>query len=313
MPVIVQKNTKKEFASGLWKDLKKYRVIYLMTIPLLVYYILFRYVPMYGTVIAFQDYRLTRGISGSKWIGLENFERFFNSFYFGRLLRNTLYLSVQSILFSFPAAIILALLFNELRVPKFQKLVQTVSYLPHFVSVIVICSILRSFTATNGVFNDIRSIFGMSRENLLLRPDLFRPIYLLQGIWQSVGWNSIIYLAALAGVDVQLYEAARLDGANRFQQMLHVTIPGILPTIITMLILRIGRVMNVGYETVMLLYNEVIYETADIISTYVYRTGLEKGEYDFSTAVDLFNSVINCILLVSVNAISRNLNETSLW
>jgi len=295
------------------KDIKKYYLLYIMALPLLAYYILFRYVPMYGTIISFLDFRPVRGILGSDWVGLKNFTEFFGSVYFSRLIRNTLVLSLETLIFGFPAPILLALLFNELRGKAFKKIVQSVSYLPHFISVIVICGIVKNFTASTGAINVILSYLGIEKQTMLLNPSLFRPIYVLVGIWQGVGWGSIIYLAALSGVDVQLYEAARIDGAGRFSQMIHITLPGILPTIIIMLILRMGRIMDIGYEMIMLLYNEVIYETADVISTYVYRRGLLEGEYDFSTAVSLFNSVINFILIISANAFSRMVNETSLW
>lgn len=295
------------------RDIRKYWSIYLMVLPLLVYYIIFRYGPMYGAVIAFLEFKPLRGISGSAWVGFKHFLTFFNGFYFTRTLTNTLIISFETLLFGFPAPILLALLFNELNSRVFKKTAQTISYLPHFISTIVLCGIVRKFTASDGVISDILFLFGKPRETLLLNPALFRTIYVISDVWQTVGWGSIIYLSALASVDPQLYEAAKIDGAGRIKQVVHITIPGIAPTIIIMLILRVGRIMDVGYEKIMLLYNEVTYETADVISTYVYRKGILNGEYDYSTAVGLFNSVVNFMLIIGANAFSRRVNETSLW
>ena len=311
--MVTNKAGNKSFMRALRKDLKKYWMLYILILPLLAYYIIFRYVPMYGVIISFKDYKLLQGINGSPWAGFKHFRDFFGSVYFTRLLKNTIVISMESLIFGFPVPIILALLLNEITCEPFKKAVQTAVYLPHFVSIIVLCGMVRAFTASDGVINDLLVLFGVERRTMLLVPSLFRPIYIIEGIWQDAGWGSIIYLAALSGVDVQLYEAARIDGAGRFKQMWHITLPGIMPTIVIMLILRIGRIMDVGYEKIILLYNEVIYETADVISTYVYRKGLLNGEYDFSTAVGLFNSVVNLILLVSANAFSRKLNDTSLW
>jgi putative aldouronate transport system permease protein len=309
-------NPQKKEASFLFRarmDLKKYKTVYLLALPMVLYYLIFRYVPMYGAIIAFQDYRPLRGIGGSDFVGFAHFLSFFQSVYFFRLLKNTLIISLQSLLFCFPAPIVLALVLNEVRNPALKKMAQTVSYLPHFISLVVICGLISNFTAEDGLLNDLIALGGGKRQTMLLNPALFRPVYILSEIWQGIGWGSIIYLSALAGVDVQLYEAARIDGAGRLKQTLHITLPGIAPTIIIMLILRIGRIMDVGYEKIMLLYNEVTYETADVISTYVYRKGLMNGEFDFSTAVGLFNSVINFILIVMANAFSRRVSDTSLW
>jgi len=284
-----------------------------LAIPVLAYYIIFHYGPMYGVIIAFKNFTPARGILGSPWVGLQWFKDFFSSYYFGRLLRNTLLINIYSLIFSFPAPIILALLLNELRSQKFKKAVQTISYLPHFISLVVICGMIVNFTARDGIINDIIAFFGGERTTMLLRPELFRSIYVISGIWQSVGWSSIIFLAALSGIDVELYQAAVIDGANRWHQVWHVTLPGILPTIVILLIMRIGSLMSVGYEKIILLYNSSIYETADVISTFVYRKGLLEANYSYSSAVGLFNSVINFLLLIIANWVSRKVNETSLW
>lgn len=297
----------------LMKDLKKYKYIYIMAIPVMVYYILFCYWPMYGAQIAFKDFSPGTGIWGSPWVGFRNFLDFFKGLYFFRVIRNTILINTYGLLFGFPASIILALLINELRSKLFKKAVQTISYLPHFISIMVICGMIIDFTTKNGLVNDIITAFGGSRSSLLLKPEFFRTIYISTDIWQSIGWGSIIYLAALTGIDPQFYEASIIDGASRWKQLWHITIPGISPTIIIMLILRIGQMMNVGFEKIILLYNPNTYETADVISSYVYRKGLLDFSYSFSTAVGLFNSVINFTLLIAANTISRHVNETSLW
>lgn len=295
------------------KDFNKYSCVYLMMIPMLAYYILFCYMPMYGAIIAFKDFYPARGIVDSPWAGLRHFKNFFNDVYFTRLLTNTLMISVQNLVFGFPAPIILALLLNEVRQAKFKKVVQTVSYLPHFVSIMVIAGLIIDFTASDGIITQMLVPFGFDKQTMLLNPKLFRPIYLLSGIWQEVGWGSIVYLGALTAVDEQLYEAARIDGAGKLRQIWSITLPGIMPTIVIMLLLRLGSIMSVGYEKIILLYNPTIYETADVISSYVYRKGLLEFSYSYSAAVGLFNSVINFTLVVTSNWISRKVSETSLW
>lgn len=284
-----------------------------MALPVLAYYIIFHYGPMYGVIIAFKNFSPGRGILGSSWVGFQWFKDFFSSYYFGRLLRNTVLINVLNLIFSFPAPIILALLLNELRHERFKKTVQTVSYLPHFISLVVICGMIHDFTARDGIINDIVEWFGGERKTMLLEPGLFRPIYIISGIWQNVGWDSIIYLAALSGIDQELYEAAVIDGANRWKQTLHITLPGILPTIVILLIMRIGAMMNVGHEKIILLYNSNIYETADVISTFVYRKGLSQANYSYSAAVGLFNSIVNFVLIILANWFSRKATEISLW
>jgi putative aldouronate transport system permease protein len=297
----------------LGKEWSKNKQVYLMLLPVLTYYIVFHYAPMYGAIIAFKDFSPADGILRSPWVGFMWFKEFFSSFYFSRLIRNTVLLNVYGILFGFPVPILFALLLNELTDGAFKRVVQTVTYLPHFISTVVVVGMLVSFTARDGLLNDIVAFFGGQRTSFLMEPGWFRTLFVGSGIWQEFGWGSIVYLAAIAGIDPTLYEAAVIDGASRWKQMWHVTIPGIMPVIVIMFILRVGRVMNVGFEKVLLMYNPMIYETADVISTFVYRKGLLEMNYSYSTAIGLFNSVINFALLVGVNRISRRLNETSLW
>lgn len=268
---------------------------------------------MYGAIIAFKDYTPALGIEKSEWIGLENFTRFFQSVYFGRLLKNTLLLSIYNLIFGFPAPIILALLLNEVRNRRFKSLAQTITYLPHFISLIVVTGMITDFSLTTGLFNDIIALLGGERLSLLQEAGLYRTIYVASSIWQEVGWGSIIYLSALSGVDSQLYEAAQIDGAGKWKQLIHVTLPAIAPTIIIMLILKMGTLMNMGYEKTLLLYNPSTYETADIISSYIYRVGLLEQDWSYSTAIGLFNSVINFGLLLATNKLSKRFSETSLW
>lgn len=284
-----------------------------MLIPVLAYYIIFCYIPMYGIQIAFKNFAPGLGIESSPWAGLIHFSTFFKGPYFVRTLRNTLLISCYSILFGFPSSIILALLLNEVRFSGFKRTVQTISYLPHFISTVVICGIIREFTASNGLIGGIVAFFGGTAKTLLIDPAMFRPIYIISEIWQGIGWGSIIYLASLAGIDPTLYDAAVVDGAGRYRRMLHVTIPGILPVIIIMLILRLGNIMGVGWEKIILLYNENIYSTADVISSYVYRKGLLEQNYSYSAAVGLFNSLINFLLVFAANTFSRKTNDISLW
>lgn len=295
------------------KEWRENYELYIMFLPALVYYLIFSYKPMYGALMAFQNYAPAKGIWGSEWVGFKHFMDFFKSYYFVRVIRNTVTISVNSILFGFTTPIILALLINELQNMKMKRLVQTVSYLPHFISTVVICGMIKKFTLDTGIVNDIVALFGGERVTFLNKPEYFVPVYIISDIWQGVGWGSIIYLAALSGISQELYEAAMIDGAGRWRQTIHVTIPGILPTIITMLILRMGRILSVGYEKIILLYNPMTMETADIISSFVYRKGLQEQNLSFSTAVGLFNSAINLTLLMITNKISKKVNDTALW
>ncbi|OQB12672.1 MAG: putative multiple-sugar transport system permease YteP [Firmicutes bacterium ADurb.Bin193] len=297
----------------LWREIKKGKYLLIMAAPVIAYYIIFHYIPMYGVIIAFKSFSPTKGIWGSPFVGFRHFANFFGSYYAFRVIRNTILINFYHLLFGFPAPIILALLLNELRSKMFKKAVQTITYLPHFISAIVICGIVANFTSSTGLINDVIAAFGGQRESFLLKPEYFRTIYVSTGIWQGVGWGSIIYLAALSGIDPTLYEATAIDGAGKWRQFIHVTLPGIAPTIVILLILNIGKIMSEGFEKVILLYNQNIYETADIISSFVYRRGLIESDYSFSAAVGLFNSVVNLILISTANAVSRRVNETSLW
>jgi len=294
-------------------DLRRNRYIYLMHAPVIAYYVIFHYGPMYGAIIAFKDYSPAQGILGSPWIGLQNFQDFFGSVYIVRLIRNTLAINVLDILFGFPAPIILALLLNELTTPHFKRWVQTITYLPHFMSLVVVVGIMIDFLARDGLINNLLRIGGIQSTAFMQNASWYWILYVGSSIWQSVGWGSIIFLAAIANVDPSLYEAAVVDGANRWRQMWHVTLPGIMPMIITLLILRIGMMMSVGYEKTILMYNPSTYDTADVISSYVYRKGVLGMDYGFSAAVGLFNSVINFAFLFAANRLSRRANQMTLW
>lgn len=304
---------KMSFGETIKKDFKKYKYLYLMMLPVIAYYILFHYRPMYGAIIAFKNFNPMKGILGSPWVGFKYFESFLGSYNFWRVFRNTILINVYELIFAFPAPILLALLLNEIKNSAFKRTIQTVTYLPHFISLVVICGMIVDFTASDGVINDIIGFFGGTRGPLLQKPEYFRTIFIGSGIWQGVGWGSIIYLAALSGIDPSLYEAAIIDGAGRFKQLLHVTLPGIMPTIVILLILRLGHMMNVGFEKVILLYSPATYETADVISSFVYRRGLQEFNWSYGAAVGIFNSIINLVLIVTANKVSRKLNETSLW
>lgn len=300
-------------------DLKRNWELYIMILPVIAYYIIFCYAPMYGATISFKDYRADLGFLGSPWAKpfYKHFKTFFTMPYFWRLLKNTLNISVNTLIWGFPAPIILALLMNELKSKFFTKVSQTITYLPYFISTIVICGLIKTFTAKNGLITSIAVLFGGERVNMLGQQNYFVPIYVISDIWQNIGWNSIIYISALAGIDQELYEAAKIDGAGRIKQTWYVTLPGLLPTIIILLILALGGLLNVGYEKILNLYNPLTYESADVISTYVYRYGLggEGGAnpWSFSSAVGLFNSVINFLLVIIANKISKSVTETGLW
>ena len=286
----------------LGRNIVKHKAAYIMVLPVLIYYILFCYVPMYGTLMAFQDYDPAWGILGSPWVGFSNFVDFFTGEYFFRLVKNTLTISISSLVFGFPAPILLALLINEFRSKKFVKTVQTITYLPHFISLVVVCAMIKNFVSADGIIGGIYSAFhDGDKTSMLMKPELFVPIYVISDIWQGVGWGSIIYFAALTGIDSELYEACTIDGGGRLRQVFTVTIPGILPTIVIMLIMRIGGILNVGYEKIILLYSPVTYKTADVISSFVYRNGLQELNWSYGTAVGLFNSVINIIFLLLAN------------
>ena len=283
-----------------------------MILPVLAFYIIFQYGPMFGLSIAFMDYTPGKGFFESPWVGLKHFDAFFHDFYFGRVLKNTVVIAVVGLIFSFPSQILLALMINKLKNKTFSRIVQSITYMPHFISIVVICSMIIMLTSRDGAITAFLSLFGFEKQTMLNRPDLFLPIYIISNIWQNVGWGSIIFLSALTGIDPGLYEAAKIDGAGRFRQLISVTLPGILPTIIIMFILEVGKMFNVGHEKILLLYNPITYETADVISTYVYRKGLLEANWSFSTAVGMFNSVVSFCLVYFTNRFSRR-SGTSLW
>lgn len=297
----------------IYRDFVKNKYIYFMLLPVVVYYIVFHYFPMYGLQIAFKNYSLGQGITNSPWIGVQNFQQFFSSYYFGRTLRNTLLISLYDILFAFPASIILALLLNEVRNRFFKRTVQSITYFPHFISMVVVVGMMVDFLSADGLINRIIVYFGGNPISFLQDAGWFRTIYVTSGVWQGIGWGSIIYLAAIANIDPTLYEAAKVDGAGRWKQAVHITIPCILPTIAIFFILRMGGIMTVGDEKILLLYNPRTYETADVIGTYIYRKGILDANYSFSAAVGMFNSIVNFTFLVLANAISRRWGGARLW
>lgn len=313
MAKIKTKTTNLSLGQRIKKDLIRNYPLYLMFLPVLIYYIVLHYGPMYGALMAFQDFKPQKGIWGSEWVGFEHFINFMTSPSFFQILGNTLRISFATLIFGWPAPIVLALMLNELRSEKYKKIVQNVTYMPHFVSMVVVCGIIKTLTMDTGVIPSIMSWFGFERKTLLNYPQYFTTIYVVSNIWKEVGWGTIIYLAALTGVDQQLYEAAMIDGAGKWKQTLHVTLPSIIPTIVIMLIMRVGRMLSVGYEKIILLYNNSTMSVADVISTYTYRKGLIELDWSYSAAIGIFNSVVNVIFVTATNTISKKLNETSLW
>lgn len=308
------RNVKKSSRFRLTEELKKNWILYLMILPVLVYFIIFAYVPMTGVILAFKDFKVKLGIFDSPWVGFKYFERFFGSFNFGLLLKNTIGISVYSLLIGFPIPIIFALLLNYLRLKRLRKTLQMVSYAPYFISTVVICGMIAIFMDSNtGVLNRIIVSLGGEAQDFLSKPEYFKSIYVWSGVWQSMGYSSIIYISALSGVDQSLHEAAIVDGATKVQRIIHIDLPSIKSTIIMLLILQMGSLMNVGFEKVFLLQNDLNMSASDVINTYVYRVGLVQNNYSYSTAVGLFNSVINMTLVVLANQISKRTAKESLW
>lgn len=300
----------KLFISNLYRD----KYLYLLLAPMMIWTFLFKYKPLYALQIAFKDYNLFKGIEASKWVGLEHFETFFTGPYFLRIMTNTLILNLMILVIGFPAPIILALLINEIRYKGFRKWIQTATYLPHFISSVVIAGIVINFLSpSSGIVNLMMGKVGLEKIYFLIKPEFFRGIFVSMNIWQEAGFNSIVFLAALSSIDPQLYEAAKIDGANKWKQMLNVTLPGITPTIMIMLIIRIGNLLNLSFEKIILLYNPSTYETADVLSTYVYRTGLVNAQYDLGAAVGLFEAFVAFILVFGANALSKKFTQNSLW
>jgi len=287
--------------------------MYVLVLPAILYLFIFNYMPMYGVQIAFKNYRTSLGILGSKWVGLKHFEKFINLPIFWQLLRNTLTITLYT-LATFPLPVIFSLMLNEVHSTKFKKTIQMISYAPHFISTVVLCSMLTLFLAEgSGVLNSILELLGLPRTAFLTQPSAFPSIVVWSGVWQELGWNSIIFLAALAGVSPELIEAARIDGASRMQIIRHVNLPTILPTVVIMLIMRCGSLLSLGFEKIYLLQNPLNLESSRIISTYVYELGLLGGQFSLSSAVGLFNTVVNVLMLAIVNTIAKKLTEISLW
>ena len=295
-------------------DFHKNKMVYLMLLPVLAYFIVFCYLPMGGLVMAFQNYKIKLGFLGSKWVGLANFKRFFESVYFGRLLKNTLMIGLKDILWTMPLTVIFALMLNEVRNARFKKVVQTVTYLPYFISMVVICSLIMEFTRAGSAISRFAGLFIGRQESLLGNPNAFQAVFVLSNVWQGLGYGAVVYLSALNAIDQEQYEAAYIDGTNRWQRIWHVTLPGIASTIIVMLILKVGKIMSVNYQKIILLYSSATYETADVITSYVYRISLSEGsDYSYGAAIGLFNSVISLLFVVLTNAVSRKTAETGLW
>ncbi|ADO56686.2 sugar ABC transporter permease [Paenibacillus polymyxa SC2] len=298
----------------IWNQIKRDYELYLFLLPIIIIYLVFKYYPMYGIQIAFKDFSPSRGIWESEWVGFKHFIDFFDSYNFWTIMTNTLTLSVLSLVFSFPAPIIIAIMLNQMLAKRYKKIVQTVIYAPHFISTVVLVGMLNVFLSPNsGIVNHIITWFGGDPIMFLADEGWFRPLYILSGVWQETGFATIIYLAALAGVNPELHEAAIMDGASKWKRVMHVDIPNILPTIVILLILALGNIMGIGFEKAFLMQNDLNYATSNIIPTYVYEIGIQKAQYSFSTAIGLFNSVVNIILIVTVNRIAKKLTETSLW
>ena len=303
----------KRSSSTVWKNLKRSWQLYLLILPAVAAVFIFNYIPMYGVQIAFKDFRSSLGIWGSEWVGLKHFIRFLTFPDFWNILKNTISISLYS-LATFPCAVILALLINEISNVAFKKTVQMITYAPHFISTVVVCSMVILFTnRSNGLFNNIRAAMGAERVDFMTIPGLFSSIYVWSGVWQGVGWGTIIYLATLAGISPELHEAARIDGASRFQIIWHINVPGILPTVITMLILNTGSLLSVGFEKIFLLQNSLNLSASRVISTYVYEIGIQGGQFSYSAAIGLFNNVVNILFIATVNQISKKVTQISLW
>lgn len=305
--------TKKQEKINFKQILKKNWVCYLFILPMLIYVIIFNYIPMYGIQLAFKDYRVADGIWGSAWVGLKHFKTFFESYQFKDLLWNTLSLSLYSLIAGFPMPIIFALLLNYITNVKLKKVVQMVTYAPHFISTVVYCGMILIFLSSDGVINQLLKLIGIDSVAFLTNPSNFRHIYVWSGVLQNIGWGSIMYISVLTSVDPTLHEAATVDGATRFQRLLHIDLPAIVPTMVIMLIMRAGEIMDLGFEKAFLLQNNINLDYSEIIATYVYKIGIQGGQFSYSSAIGLFNNVINMVLLVVVNKIAKKVSDVSLW
>lgn len=308
IPNVINSNRARVF-----KTLKKDWQLYSLLVLPIIYLVIFKYIPMIGNVIAFRRFMPGGSIFGEEWVGLHYFKMFISDANFWHVFKNTLMTSSLTLLFCFPAPIIIALLLNEIKSQRFKKFVQTTSYLPHFLSIVIISGMVLQLTSTSGAINALIQAFGGKPILFMQDPDWFRPIYVISEVWQTAGWGAILYLAALTNIDDSLYEAAKIDGANRWKQTIHITIPGILPTVIVLLILNIGSIMAVGFEKILLLYNPLNYETSDVISTYLFRVGLQSSNFSYATAIGLFEAIIGLILVFSANYLSKKFTDTGLW
>lgn len=296
------------------KRVVRHRQLFIIFIPCVLFYLIFRYGPLFGLIIAFKDYSVFRGIIDSEWVGLKHFVKFFSTHDFIRLFSNTLYLGFFTLICGFPFPIILAILLNEVRVTWFKKSVQTASYLPTFLSIVIISSMIIDFLSpNNGIINRIIAGLGFEKIYFLIESEWFRPIYVLSDIWQFTGYEAIVFLAAIAGISPTLYEAGRVDGCSRFRMMWHITLPGMIPAILVIFILKTGNMIRIGFEKVLLLYNPMTYDVADVFATYVYRKGLLESNYSYAAAVGMFEAVVSCILLLTANYFSRRLGGNGLW
>ena len=310
LSVSARGSKKRAFAA----HMKRCWIYYLFVLPAVLDCLVFKYVPMYGLQIAFKNYRVKLGIWGSEWVGFDHIMRFLSSPAFPQLMRNTLLISLYSLVFGFPIPILVALMMNELHNQKYKRFVQTATYAPHFISTVALVGLLNLLLARDtGIVNQVRALMGYEKLSYMSMSGAYRIIYVASGIWQEMGWGSIIYLAALSWVDVEILDAAKIDGVTRLQKIWYLDIPTILPTVVTLLIMKSGTLLSVGYEKVLLMQNDLIKDVSEVISTYNYRMGILGGQYSYTTAIGLFNSVINGTILLAVNAISRRVNETSLW
>lgn len=298
----------------LWNAVKQNWQLYLLLIPCIVFFVIFNYLPIYGVQIAFRDYKVAFGISGSQWVGLEHFKTFFEAHYFSRLISNTLLLNLYSLLLGFPIPILLALMLNRIRFSRFKKFTQTMIYVPHFISTVVMAGMLYIFLSpTNGIFNTVIQAFGGDPINFMVEPGMFRPIYVLSGVWQDAGWGTILYLAALTGIDQALYEAAEIDGASIWQKIRHIDIPSIVPICAMVFILECGKLMNSNTEKTLLLQTPGNVATSDVLGVYVYNVGLGSAKFSYTAAIGLFINIINFILIISVNQLSKKVSDTGLF
>ncbi len=304
-----QKHSGGSLKAKLWQQ----RYLFLMITPGFLVVLIFNYFPMYGILMAFENYKTSKGVLGSEWVGLKHFEEFFNNPMAFRVVKNTLILGIYSLLWSFPAPIILALLFNEIRSQRFKKIVQTVSYFPYFISTVIVAGMLLEFCSREGLFNQIRAALGRQPIMFLLDPRYFRTIFIGSGLWQGVGYGTILYLAAISHIDPSLYDVASIDGANRFQKIRHITLPSLRPTMTILLIFAVGGILGSDFQKIMLLYTPQTYSVADVIGTYTYREGIVGARFEYTTAIGLFNSLVSFVLLAIANLISRKTSETSLW